>query len=121
MRIAMMTGKRQFSFDDGDYSRMDEKTLIVLEHIYLLFPLRTAAYYLRATTTDIETIWNQSGMLALNTTEQNMAQLFRLSSGNGRVIAYFIDWKMRRLAMERVLNERLQRFPFTSELTAFGG
>jgi hypothetical protein len=115
------------TFDDGDYSRMDAKTLIVLAHFYLLFPLRAARHYLQAEMTNFEAandvhirkIWNQSAEFALNVTKQNMAHLFRLSGGNGKVIDYFLDWKIRRITIDRILNERLRQFPFSSDLTAF--
>ena len=102
----MMTGEKRLFFDDGNYSRMDNTTLIVLLHIYLLHALRCVTKILLVTWRDVKSIFMESGRIAQAPTSENTYPLFKLS-GNKRAIEYLIECKLKRVIIEKEIDKRL--------------
>jgi len=102
----MTTGGKRLSFDDGNYSRMDNTTLIVLLHIYLLHALRCVTKILLVTWRDVKSIFMESGRIAQAPTPENTYPLFKLS-GNKRAIEYLIECKAKRVIIEKEIDNRL--------------
>ena len=109
-----MIETKRFSSDDGDYSQMENKTLIVLLRLYLLCPFRLTLRILHAAGNDHKDIFNVAPHIVLNP-EENAQPLFCLS-GNDRAIGYLIDWKLKRVTIEKEIERRLAVHGFSREL-----
>ncbi len=114
MILATTTERRDL--DDGDYRQMTSHELIILSHIYSLFPFRVAAHCLRLQGGELQSVLRDAGEIVRSSDVERLRQL---SDDSEIVTHHFIDWKFRRMAIETVIAQRLKQFPFSSDLLDF--